>query len=229
MRGAPGLATSLLPAARSGSLAQPAAAASSNLATVPAPSPTRIQRIATTLDLRVANAQAVSADTKRIVRIAHSLGGYPSAVDVSSSGSSAYASITLRIPKGHLQEAVGRLSALGTIIGEHLTIRDLEAQVNAITREIARLKAELAAWQRQVQTPATQKHIAELSNELVSLQGRRATTIRNANDATISVELTTRPVPPPSTTVPDRSTASASPSAGSGSAPSTSSRSERRS
>ena len=185
------------PAARSAPLAQATHGASSNLATVPAPNPNRVQRITTTLELRVASAQAVSDDTKQVVRIAQSLGGYPSSLVVNAAGRSGYAEITLRIPKEHLQAAIARLSALGTIVGEHVTIQDLEAQVNATTRAIARLKAELAAWQQQLQTAETQRHIAALTDEIVSLQGRRAATIRTASDATVSVELTTRPAPVP--------------------------------
>jgi Domain of unknown function (DUF4349) len=187
------------PAARSAPVAQGTLApgASSNLATVPSPSPNRAQRIRTTLELRVASAQAVSDDTKRIVRIARSLGGYPASLVVNAAGRSGYAQITLRIPKEHLQSAIARVAALGTIVGEHVTIQDLESQLNATTRTIARLKAELTGWQQQVQTAETQKHIAALTDEIVSLRGRRAATIRTASDATVSVELTTRPAPAP--------------------------------
>ena len=161
------------------------------------PTMRRGQRIRTTLELRVASAQAVSDDTKRIVRIARSLGGYPASLVVNAAGRSGYAEITLRIPKEHLQSAIARVAALGTIVGEHVTIKDLESQLNATTRTIARLQAELTGWQQQVQTAETQKHIAALTDEIVSLQGRRAATIRTASDATVSVELTTRPAPVP--------------------------------
>ena len=197
--GAPGLAAGFAvgSAASPASLAPGTARASSNPATVPAPNPNRVQRITTTLELRVASTQAVSDDTKQIVRIAQLLGGYPSSLVVNAAGRSGYAEITLRIPKEHLQAAIARLSALGTIVGEHVTIQDLEARVNATTRAIARLKAELIAWQEQVQTAQTQKHIAALTDEIVTLRGRRAATIRTASDATVSVELTTRPAPVP--------------------------------
>ncbi len=79
------------PAARSTPLAQATPGASSNLATVPAPNPNRAQRITTTLELRVASAQAVSDDTKQVVRIAQSLGGYPSLLVVNAAGRSGYA------------------------------------------------------------------------------------------------------------------------------------------
>ena len=50
------------------------------------------------------------------------------AVVVSAAGASGYAQLVLRIPKQHLQQAVARLSALGTIVGEHVSIRDIEGR-----------------------------------------------------------------------------------------------------
>ena len=80
---------------------------------VPAPSPNRVQRITTSLELRVPNTQAVSDGTKKAVAIAHALGGYPSSLNVQAAERTGYAEIVLRIPKQNVQRAVSRLSALG--------------------------------------------------------------------------------------------------------------------
>jgi hypothetical protein len=174
-----------------------AGAAGNSLAAVPAPNPNRVERIRTSLELRVASAQAVSDDTKAVVAIARSLGGYPSSLVVDAAGRTGYADITLRIPKQHLAQVVARLSALGTIVAENVSIQDLQAQVDATSREIYRLAAQLDAWERQSQTPVTQRHIAALAGEIDALKLHRAATIRTASDATIAVELTSRPAPAP--------------------------------
>jgi hypothetical protein len=173
------------------------AGAASGLATVPAPSPGRVQRIRTTLELRVASAQAVSDDSKAVVQIARALGGYASRLVVAATGRTGYADITLRIPKQRLAQAVARLSALGTILAENVSIQDLQTQVDATAREIYRLAAQLDAWERQPQTAVTQRHVAALAAEIDALKRGRAATIRTASDATIAVALTSRPAPAP--------------------------------
>jgi Domain of unknown function (DUF4349) len=171
-------------------------ATASSAAAVPAVSPNRTERITTSLELRVANTQDVSDGTKQAVRIARALGGYPSSLNVNSARSTGYADIVLRIPKRNVQAAVSRLSALGTIIGENVSIKDIQARVDATARKIARLEAKLAAWQQQPQTSETQSHIAGLTDQIGKLKRGRAATIRAAGYATVSVELTTRPAPP---------------------------------
>src|SRR5262249_53690020 len=60
-------------------LAPSSAAAPSNQTALPAPAPNRVQRITTSLQLRLPNTQAVSDATKQAVAITRSLGGYPKA------------------------------------------------------------------------------------------------------------------------------------------------------
>ncbi len=165
--------------------------------TAPAPSPNRVQRIATSLELRVANTGDVSDGAKRAVAITHALGGYPSSLNVVAAGRIGYADLVLRIPKLRLQTALSRLSALGTVIGENVTIHDLQSQVDATAQKIGRLEARLKAWQEQFQTAETQKHIAQLTDEIGKLRRGRAATIHSASYATLSLELTTRQAPAP--------------------------------
>jgi Domain of unknown function (DUF4349) len=182
-------AGSAFPAAQK--TAQAAAAA------VPSPSPNRVQRITTSLELRVASTGEVSSGAQQAVQITHALGGYPSSLDVNAAGRTGYADLVLRIPKQRLQAAVSRLSALGTVVGENVTIHDLQNQVDATARKIARLEARLKAWQEQFQTAATQKQIAELTDEIGKLSRGRVATIHSASYATLSLQLTTRPAPAP--------------------------------
>jgi hypothetical protein len=162
-------------------------------AVIARPDANRVQRVTATLQLRVPNTQAVSDNTKQAVAIARSLGGYPKTLNVDAEGRTGYASIVLRIPKQNVQRAVTRLSALGTIVGENVSIQDIQAQVDATARKIARLQTRLAYWHGQPQTTDAEKHTAALTAQIAKLRRGRASTIHAASYATVSVQMTTRP------------------------------------
>ena len=188
------------PAARSVPFAQATHGASSNPATVPAPSPNRVQRITTSLELRVANAQAVSDGTKQAVAIAQSLGGYPSSLDVNAAGRTGYAEITLRIPKQHVQarrSPGSRRSARSSA----RTSRSRTSRHRS-TRRRARSpgsRAELAAWQAAApDRPRRRQHIAALTTQIAKLQRPpRRDDPRLRATRPSRLELTTRPAPAP--------------------------------
>jgi len=167
----------------------------SGKATVPAPAPNRVQRIATSLELRLPNTQAVSDATKQAVAITRSLGGYPQALNVDAEGRTGYASLTLRIPKANLQRAISRLSDLGTIVGESVRIQDIQALVDATARKIARLEGRLSYWQSQPSSTEAEQHVAALTAQIAKLRRGRASTIHAASYATVSLQMTTRPAP----------------------------------
>ena len=173
-----------------------AKAPSTSDSAIPATSP-RIQRVTMSLSLRVRNGDAVSEGTKQAVAIARSLGGYPSALNVDTAQRTGYANLVLRVPKQNVQKAVDRLSALGTIIGENVAIKDIQNQVDATTRKIERLVARRAAWEQQAQTTETQAHIAALTDQIGKLRRGRNATVRNASFATVRLDLTTREAPAP--------------------------------
>ena len=91
-----------------------------------------------------ADADGVSDGVKRALHIASSLGGYPTSVHANSHGKAASADLTLKIPRTHVQAAITRLSALGTITSEQVDVQDVQAGLNATDRTIARLQAQLA-------------------------------------------------------------------------------------
>jgi hypothetical protein len=148
-----------------------------------APSTQRVERYSTTLELRVRDAAALSDASKRAVAIAHSLGGYEQRVSVDTARTSGYANLVLRIPKTHVQEAVRRLTALGTIVSENVQVQDLQGRLNATDRTIVRLQKQLADLRAQTQVER--------------LQRGRASTVRSARYATIALQLTTRTPPAP--------------------------------
>ena len=161
-----------------------------------APTRGRVQQYEASLSLRVANVEAVSLAVQSALRIAKSLGGYPVYVNAGSRAKNASADLTLKVPRAHVREALARLSQLGTITAEHLDIQDLQAGLNAADRTMGQLQRRLAELHAQEQTAVVRKQIAVLTARIAQLQRQKATTIRAAHYATVSLQLAT----PPATT-----------------------------
>jgi len=175
---------------------QDKAASATGQAPLAVPSPkTRVQRVEETLALRVETPKDVSDGVKRALRITASLGGYPASVHASTHGANASASLVLKVPRAHVQEAVTRLSELGTIVSEHIQVQDLQTGLNAADRTIARLQRQLKVLRAQDPQPAAQ--IAQLERRIAALQRAQAATRRSAHYATISLALSTPPAAAP--------------------------------
>jgi len=157
---------------------------------VPAPSTTRVQRYGATLRLRVDNPGDVSSGVTRAIRIARSLGGFESAVHTSLTGENGAADLTLRIPRANVQQAVARLTKLGTVTSEQVDITDLTAGLNQTDRTIARLQRRLAQLRAQHAPPA---QIAAVTRQIQRLQRGESSTKRNAHYATVRLHLGTPP------------------------------------
>jgi uncharacterized protein DUF4349 len=154
----------------------------------------RLQQVETTLSLRLATPDAVSAAMQRALAVAKSYGGYPVYVDAGSQSGTASAQLTLKVPRSHLRDAMARFSALGTITAEHLDVQDLTASVNETDRTIARLQRQLADLRAQGQTAQTRRRIARLTAGVARLQRQRAATIRAAHYATVDLQLRSQQV-----------------------------------
>jgi hypothetical protein len=167
-------------------------------AAAPPPSKRRLQDYGATLRLRVRDGSAISDATKAAVRIAASLGGFASVVTVNVDRTGGDALLRLRVPVTKVETALGRLSELGTITGESVSVQDVQAGVNAIDRTIARLQRQLRLLRAETPTPQVQRRIEQTTAEVERLQRSRATTVRGAKLATVELQLTTRvPVAPP--------------------------------
>ena len=159
--------------------------------------PGRAVRYGAYLALRVPNPDGVSDGVKRALRITSSLGGYPTSVHASSKQRAASVDLVLKVPRTHVQDAIQRLSALGTITAEQVDVEDVQAGVNTTERTIARLQRRLAALRAQEQTPAVKGRITALTNRIERLQRTEAATIRAARFATIELHLQTRQLAAP--------------------------------
>ena len=159
---------------------------------VPAPAPGRLQNYRAYLEVRVPTANDVSSASQRAQAITRSLGGYVLAVTVDARGKRGSAELALRVPRQHVQEAVARLSQLGTVVAENVQVQDLQTQVNANDRLVDRLQKRLADLRAKEQTDDVQRQIAALTKRIQHLQRARATTVRESRYATIQLDVATK-------------------------------------
>jgi Domain of unknown function (DUF4349) len=167
----------------------------------PAVGPTtgRPQRYSGELTLEVANADALSGATQDALSIVRSLGGYAVSTSFGASGESGAATLVVRLPTGKVQEALVRLSQLGTIVEQHVQIDDLGDQVgelgrreSALEERVARLTARLESRTLDAETRAVlEARRAAARTELAEVRKAQATLDREASLATISLALRT--------------------------------------
>jgi hypothetical protein len=156
----------------------------------PPSAPGRVQIYGSYLALRLSSATAVSDGVKSALRIASSLGGYPASVHATSEAKVASADLVLKIPRAHIQEAITRLSALGTITSEQVDIQDRQAGLNATDRTIARLQKQLAVLRAQPPSTTIAPRVVALESQIVRLQRAEAATRLKAHYATVQLHLT---------------------------------------
>ena len=90
-----------------------------------------------------------STDAMQIVR---SLGGYVASVEQSSrTGGAGEADLLVRVPVGKVDEALMRLSGLGTVLDQHLSIVDLKQTLDQERRRIQSLRYQIAQLQQALQ------------------------------------------------------------------------------
>jgi uncharacterized small protein (DUF1192 family) len=162
------------------------------------PTTDRAQRYAATLTLEVADNDELSDATQRALRITRDLGGFAANVSYATAESGT-ASMTLRIPTDRVQDAITKLSDLGTIVGQQVQVDDLQegldeldARIRALREQIARLTARLGTDSLNAETRATLVSRRSAARaELASLTQSRTETRRVASLATIQLALQT--------------------------------------
>jgi hypothetical protein len=161
------------------------------------PSGSRAQLYAVALELRV---NSLSSTTKQAIQLARNWGGYVVTVDYGSGQKSGTAYLVLRVPIVKVQTAVARLSALGTIADEHVSIKDVQGQLNTRFSRMQDLKATIAGLRvRLTDTSLTtstraffEATLARRVAQLAELQDRQTAQKARASFATLSLDLETK-------------------------------------
>jgi hypothetical protein len=163
------------------------------------PRSSRLQAYDAYLALRVRGVRRLSDVTKQAVAIARGLGGYPAYVDVDTA-KQGDAELRVRVPVARLQQAVSRLSRLGTIVAQRYGVTDLQRQSNDERRRIAelvgrigRLRLMLAAGNLTPERRAQlQLQLDNLQSQLRAGRSQHAATLRRGRLAALTLSVTTR-------------------------------------
>lgn len=141
----------------------------------------RAQLYSADITLRVRD---LSGRTQEALRITRGLGGYLRVVDYGEGTGRGTADLVLRVPIGRVQQAIVRFSGLGVILDQHVSVRDVQPQLDRRFRRIAELR-------RTIPTLAGDD-LAAAQAELEALQTAQARERRQASFATVSLHLTTK-------------------------------------
>ena len=189
-----------LRSARSDSLTVPSAKANSGSAAAGAglsATPGRAQLYEAELTLKVTD---LSTTTKRALRLTRGFSGYVRSVEYGSGTERGSAYLVLRVPVGSVQGAIVRFSALGAIIDQHVSIQDVQPQLDRRFRAMQAMRDRIAKIQARLQSPTlAPDERRTLENELVAgrrqllmLQREQAQLLRQTGYATVSLDLRTR-------------------------------------
>jgi uncharacterized protein DUF4349 len=160
--------------------------------------PGRLTEVHASMRLRVSGLDSLSKTTSKAMRITRGLGGFMQSVDYAS-GREGTAYLTVRIPIANVQRAVVKLSALGTILSQQISIRDLQDQANAQRLQILRLQRTASVLRARLRGSLTPEERVRAEARLDAVRGllrvktqQHAGTVRQGRLATFELELTTR-------------------------------------
>lgn len=164
----------------------------------PGPDAARAQRVFANLTLQVKDTDALSGATQRALDLVRSLGGHVVTVSYAT-GTEGSAAMTLRVPTGKVQDAITRLSGLGTILQQQVQIDDLQQSLDATSKRIETVRGQIAAITERLRSTTlddqTRVTLVErrnrLQSELRTLRQSRASLNAEASFATIQLQLLT--------------------------------------
>ena len=174
------------------------AAADATTAATPGPTTGRAQRVVANLTIEVDDTDALSDATQKALQTTRSLGGYVVSVSYATS-TDGTASLTVRVPTARVQDAITRLSSLGTIVAQQVQIDDLQESIDELAKRviglqerIARLTAQLEDPSLDAETKATLETRRKAARaELAAVRGAKAAQTAEARLATIQLSLVT--------------------------------------
>jgi Domain of unknown function (DUF4349) len=165
----------------------------------------RAQNIDMWVDLRVKDADAVSSASQDVVRITRELGGVVTSSTVDTRGIQGRAQLTLRIPVGRIQDAVFRLTQLGTVTAQKVNTEDLQSPLDLLGRRIAHVRSqiriELARLASGTLDPVEELqarvHLENLRRNLGEAKQHREAILRQTTMADLTLRLATPPAGTP--------------------------------
>ncbi|MGH3014147.1 MAG: DUF4349 domain-containing protein, partial [Gaiellaceae bacterium] len=114
--------------------------------------PRRATDVDLLVELRLRDADELAAASQHAMAITRDLGGWVAGSDVDSSGREGEAELQLRVPVGRVEDAVVRLSELGTVTGQRMETIDLQAGIDRRDRRIEELDRAIRIGQLRLES-----------------------------------------------------------------------------
>ena len=177
----------------------------------PIPSTNRAQDYSARIKLHVDGHDELSEAVQSAIGSTRQLGGYVTYVDYGTSGArDGQAELAVRVPIGRVQTAIARFSELGTILEQQTDIRDLQGQIDQITRDIQARRDRIAKLEAELKDPTLSEaernrleaRLVQAKRGLANATNSRAGVLRQSRFAKLDLAFTTEkssePAPPPS-------------------------------
>jgi hypothetical protein len=136
----------------------------------------RAQEWDVTLDLRVPNNDRLSDASADAIRTTRELGGFVVSSSVSTNGRAGEARLVVRVPSRRVQDAIARLSELGTITGQRVSIQDRQDELDRLARRIDTLRVQIAELNLRLRTET----LSEPERLRLELRRQRLTGLLNS-------------------------------------------------
>jgi Domain of unknown function (DUF4349) len=174
--------------------------ARSGPAVPPLPPGGRASDVDLLIELRLEDANRLSAAANDAMQVTRDVGGYVRSSAVDTRGREGTARLALQVPVERVEEAVVRLSALGTITAENVAVTDLQAAIDRRTSRIEALRTAIRANELKLRsgTLSAEERLAvelQLVRQRATLRAHartRAGLAREAAFAEVSLTLHTR-------------------------------------
>jgi hypothetical protein len=139
----------------------------------------------------------LSASTKRALRLTRGFHGYVRSVEYGSGAERGSAYIVVRVPVGSVQRAIVEYSAIGRILDQHVSIQDVQPQVDRRFLQMQAQRDAIAKLQAKLESPALspaertalENRLVAARRQLVALQQAQAALSRQTSYATVSLDL----------------------------------------
>jgi Domain of unknown function (DUF4349) len=104
------------------------------------------------MELRLGDADELSATAREAMKITRELGGWVAGSDVDTKGREGTAELELRVPVARVEDAVVEFAHLGTVTSQRVETEDLQAGIDARTRRIERLERSIRVFELRLES-----------------------------------------------------------------------------
>jgi hypothetical protein len=155
------------------------------------------------IELRITDADRLSEAANAAMQATRELGGFVASSSVGTQGEEGRAQLRLRVPVGRVEDALLRLSQLGTITGQRVATNDLQTEIDGRSRRIARLGFAIRIAELKLRSGTLdaeerlelQIKLERWRGQLADLRSSRARFRREAATAELTLLLHTRAAP----------------------------------